>query len=73
MQKLTEFEFLDLMDLLAYQTTRYTTILAKGGSEDQFQACKQLIQSVQQELEFRQHSTYSKQTSNNSRYEYLQH
>ena len=70
MQKLTEFEFLDLMDLLAYQTTRYTTILAKGGSEDEFQACKQLIQSVQQELESRQHSTHGKQVSYHSHYEY---
>ena len=54
-----EFENLDdvaLLDALAYYTARYTKMIADGASREDSMSCREIIQSLQLEIECRKKS-----------------
>lgn len=51
-----EFERLDdtaLLDVLANYTAHYTKMIADGAPRDEAKACRDIIQSLQSEIEYR--------------------
>jgi hypothetical protein len=42
-----------LMDLLSLNTARYTRMMMEGGSQEEFTACRETVEILRKEIEFR--------------------
>jgi len=56
MQELNALDNLQLIDLLAKQTSDYTKMLADGNFNDEYQKCKLTIKAIQTEIDLRKNS-----------------
>lgn len=53
MQEFNQLNLSSLVDMLAHYTARYMTILSDGGTVEEYNACKLIMEFLQKEIEDR--------------------